>query len=148
MSEFTVRLATMVCVLVFLYNMQSSAYVRNSTMAPVTNLPVNPNDPFYESKSFFFQALRRDFHSCLLQLASRPHHGLLAVFNIAALENPGENPWKSLLVLIYNHLLINQLNYDTVFVSNESRRELFLYNSKSYVSPMQIPSHEFSLIAF
>ncbi|XP_073228234.1 collagen alpha-1(VI) chain-like [Porites lutea] len=48
MSEFTVRLATMVCVLVFLYNMQSSAHVWNSTTAPVTNLPVNPNDPFYE----------------------------------------------------------------------------------------------------
>ena len=125
MSGFTVRLATMMCVLAFLYNTQSSAHAWHPTKAPVTNLPVNPNDPFYESKSFFFQAVRRDFHSCLLQLTSRPHHGLLAVFNIAASENPGENPWKTLLVLIYNRFLINQLNYDTVFVSNESQRELF-----------------------
>ena len=64
MSGFTVRLASMVCVLVFLYNRQSPAAVWVSTKAPVTNLPVNPDDPFYDSKSFFFQAVRRDFHSC------------------------------------------------------------------------------------
>ena len=54
MSGFTVRLATMVCVLVFLYNRQSSAHVWHPKKATVTNLPVNPNDPFYKSKSFFF----------------------------------------------------------------------------------------------
>ena len=53
MSGFTVRLATMVCVLVFLYNRQSSAHVWHPTKATVTNLPVDPTDPFYDSKSFF-----------------------------------------------------------------------------------------------
>ncbi|XP_073227422.1 integrin alpha-D-like [Porites lutea] len=50
MSGFTVRLATMVCVLVFLYNMQSSAHVpwHPATTSPVTKLPVNINDPFYK----------------------------------------------------------------------------------------------------
>ena len=78
MSGFTVRLATMVCVLVFLYDMQSSAHVPwHPTKAPaVTKLPVNINDPFYDSKSFFFLAVRCDFHSCQLQLTSRPHRGL------------------------------------------------------------------------
>ncbi|XP_073228233.1 collagen alpha-1(VI) chain-like [Porites lutea] len=49
MSGFTGRLATMVYVLVFLYDMQSSAHVPwHPTQAPVTNLPVDPTDPFYE----------------------------------------------------------------------------------------------------
>jgi len=50
MSGFTVRLATMVCVLVFLYDMQSSAHVPwHPKKAPaVTKLPVNINDPFYK----------------------------------------------------------------------------------------------------
>ena len=117
MSGFTVRLATMVCVLVFLYNTQSSAHAWHPTKAPVTNLPVDPNDPFYQSKSFFSRPcvvtfIRASFSWRLVPTTA------FSRFSIS-------QPWKTLLVLIYNHLLINQLNYDTVFVSNESQRELF-----------------------
>ena len=117
MSGFTVRLANMVCVLVFLYNRQSSAHAWHPTKAPVTNLPFDPNDPFYQSKSFFSRQCVVTFIGASFSWRLVPTTAF-SRFSIS-------QPWETLLVLIYNHLLINQLNYDTVFVSNESQRELF-----------------------
>ena len=50
MPGFIARIAAVVCVLVFLYNRQSSASV---WQPPVNRLPDNPDDPYYDSKSFF-----------------------------------------------------------------------------------------------
>ena len=84
--SWTVRLATMVCVLVFLYNRQSSAHVWHPTKATVTSLPVDPNDPFYESKSFFSRPCVVTFIRPRFLV---PCHGLL-VFNISALKDPSD----------------------------------------------------------
>ena len=53
MSGFIVRIAAAACLLVFLYSGQSSADFWNMNVAPVVNLPDDPNDPYYNSKSFF-----------------------------------------------------------------------------------------------
>ena len=54
MSGFIARIAAVVFVLVFLYNRQSSARVWLPTPAPAVNrLPDDPDDPYYDSKSFF-----------------------------------------------------------------------------------------------
>ena len=54
MSGFIARIAAVVFVLVFLYDRESSARVWLPPPVPAVNrLPDNPNDPYYDSKSFF-----------------------------------------------------------------------------------------------
>ena len=57
MSGFIVRIAATACLLVFLYSRLSSADFWNMKVAPVVDLPDDPNDPYYNSKSFFFTAV-------------------------------------------------------------------------------------------
>ena len=54
MSGFIVRIAAAACLLVFLYSRQSSAAdFWNIDVAPVVDLPDDPNDSYYNSESFF-----------------------------------------------------------------------------------------------
>ena len=50
------RISAVACLLVFLYSRQSSA-VHVFYRPTAANLPDDPNDPYYNSKSFFFQPL-------------------------------------------------------------------------------------------
>ena len=64
MSGFIVQIAALVYLLVFIYSRQSSAASKAAGVlssspleicykVPVVNLPDDPNDPYYNSKSFF-----------------------------------------------------------------------------------------------
>lgn len=60
MSGFIVRIPTVVYLLVILYSRQSSADFWDITSLQPAKvvLPDDPNDPYYDSKSVFFLAIK------------------------------------------------------------------------------------------